>query len=309
MPHSRSQRDSQARKLLGDTARSRTRARGFAPWNPRKSSRVLLEQVQAVLAEYDEHLPLTTRQIYYRLVAAQNLPKTDQAYKTVIDCLGRARRARVVAMDAIRDDDISTMAPNSWDSAEHFLDVVRRQAGELVLDRTAGQDARYIVLCEAAGMLPQLAKVANPYGIPVKSSGRFDSVTVKHDFAAELADHDRPTEVLHIGDHDPSGAHMYLSLAEDVQAFASELGGSVEFTRLVVTPKQIERLRLPTAPPKSTDRRAFSGQTCQCESLAPDQLARIPRDAIEARLDRRAYDRVLTRERSVRRELTRRLED
>ena len=54
----------------------------------------------------------------------------------------------------------------------------------------------------------------------VLSGGGFDSLTDKHKFAAELADHDRPTEVLHIGDHDPSGVTMFLAFLEDVEAFA-----------------------------------------------------------------------------------------
>jgi len=60
-------------------------------------------------------------------------------------------------------------------------------------------------------MVPQLARVAESYGIPVMSSSGFESTTDKYRFAEELAGHDRPTEVLHIGDHDPSGAHMFLA--------------------------------------------------------------------------------------------------
>jgi hypothetical protein len=55
--------------------------------------------------------------------------------------------------------------------------------------------------------------------------------------------------------------------------------------------------------PETLARRAFTGATCQAEALAPDVLAAILRDAIEARIDRRALDRVLKRERQVRREL------
>ena len=62
-------------------------------------------------------------------------------------------------------------------------------------------------------------------------------------------------------------------------------------------------------PHPPTDRRAFAGQTCQAEALAPDVLASILRDAIEARIDGRAYARVLARERSVRRDLLNRLRE
>ena len=122
-----------------------------------------------------------------------------------------------------------------------------------------------------------------------------------------MADDGRRTEVLHIGDHDPSGAHLFLALAEDVKAFAVELGGIVEFSRLAVTPTQIDTLRLVTAPPKATDRRAFNGATCQAEAIPPDVLAEILRDAIETRVDRKALARVLKREKQTRSELRRRL--
>jgi hypothetical protein len=103
-------------------------------------------------------------------------------------------------METIRDDGGTTITPNMWASAEESLDAVRAQAGELMLDRTAGQKTRLAVLCEAAGMAPQLARETDPFGITVMSSGGFDSLTEKHAFAAELARHDRPTEVLSIGD-------------------------------------------------------------------------------------------------------------
>jgi hypothetical protein len=135
---------------------------------------------------------------------------------------------------------------------------------------------------------PQLARVADAYGVTVMSSSGFDSVTDKHRFAAELASDERPTEVLHIGDHDPSGAHLFIAFAEDVAAFAGELGGDVRFTRLAVTPEQIAAYRLPTAPAKPTDRRAFTGPTAQAEALASDDLAGILRAAIDERCGERS---------------------
>ena len=65
--------------------------------------------------------------------------------------------------------------------------------------------------------------------------------------------------------------------------------------------------RSPTAPAKPTDDRAFVGATCQAEAIAPDVLADIVCNAIEGRIDRAAYERVLKRERKVQRELARRL--
>jgi len=298
-----------ARALLGGARRVRTRVRGFAPWAPRGTTLELLEQVRGVLDEYEDYLPLTIRQIFYRLVGAHNYEKTERAYGRLCEHLNRARRARIIPMASIRDDGGVSSSPVSWDSAEQFMRTIREMAADFTLDRSAGQKTRLVVDCEATGMVPQLERVAHPLGVTVISSGGFDSTTERHRFAAGLADHDRATEVLDIGDHDPSGAHKFLAMMEDIQAFTRELGGEVAFTRLAVTPAQITQFGLETAPPKATDKRAFRGRTCQAEALAPDVLASILREAIEARIDGRAYARVLARERRVRRDLLNRLRE
>jgi hypothetical protein len=291
--------------LLGGAERRSTRPRGFVPWSPRTQTQHLINQVKAVLKEYAPYLPLTIRQIFYRLVGAHDYPKTQQGYEKLCEHLNRARRADFIEMDAIRDDGSTIIEPDRWQSAIEYLRAIQRDADTLTLDRSEGQDLRLVVSCEAAGMAPQLARIANPLGVSVFSSGGFDSLTDKHRFASELADHDRPTEVLHIGDHDPSGVHLFYSFQEDVEAFALELGGEVTFTRLAVTPDQIDAYRLPTAPKKATDRCAFAGKTCQAEALAPDDLAGIVRRAIEARIDQATLDEVLEREQRERKKLRR----
>jgi hypothetical protein len=295
-------------QLLGGVERVRTRVRGFAPWSPEKATLALLGQVQGVLDEYVDHLPLTIRQIFYRLVGAHDYEKTERAYQRLAEHLNRARRARIIPMDVIRDDGGAISEPDHWESAEQFTATVRAMAQDFTLDHSAGQATRLVVICEAGGMVPQLVRVAHPFGVTVMSGGGFDSTTDRYKFAATLSEHDRPTEVLHIGDHDPSGISMFLAFLEDVEAFTCELGGQATFTRLAVTPQQIGEHRLPTAPPKATDNRAFSGETCQAEALPPDVLASILQQAIEARVDQRVLDRMLRQERRIRRELTRKFD-
>src|SRR5215831_21094084 len=81
----------QAVHLLGGVQRVRTRVRGFAPWSPEKATLALLDQVQGILDEYADHLPLTIRQIFYRLVGAsrqhrpRRLTTAPSAAKPVAD--------------------------------------------------------------------------------------------------------------------------------------------------------------------------------------------------------------------------------
>jgi hypothetical protein len=211
--------------------------------------------------------------------------KTETAYNYLDDTLTDARRARVIDVDAFRDDGLTRNSITAWSGVDEFKKNVGYWVDDYRRDRTEGQDSKLMLWCEAGGMVPQLERVAHPYGVEVLSSGGFDSLTVKHNFGRELAGEDRPVTVLHVGDLDPSGVHMALNIKEDVMAFAEEYGGQVEFYRLAVTPDQVDELGLETAPPKATDRRAFEGETCQAEDIAPDDLARIVEQGIRDHTD------------------------
>jgi hypothetical protein len=293
-------------KILGHAmARAhRRRARGFdTSWKPKGETLKLVGQVQAILHEYRRHLPLTIRQILYRLMGKYGHEKTieDMLYRTC----RLARRAQLIDMDAIRDDGGIQEEPQSWDDADDYLAAVKRESQDVCLDRQDGQPKQLVVYCEAGGMVPQLARVANEYGVPVVSSGGFDSLTEKHMFGRDRSD----VEVLHLGDYDPSGLWMFIALAEDVSAFAEDYGNEIDFTRLAVTPEQIERLGLETQDVNPDNQLAFPGDVCcQCEAIAPDELANIVRDAITSRLDMKVYRRVLKREKALHAELADRLD-
>jgi hypothetical protein len=217
---------------------------------------------------------------------------TATAYDRLGETLNKARRARLIDMAAIRDDGFTVSGGPGWDNVEQFLESLARQARYLELDRQRGQRRRLAIWCEASGMVPQLARIADPFGIAVYSSGGFDSLTDKHRIGREWSE-ERMT-VLHLGDHDPSGVHCFSALDEDVVAFAEHYGGDIEFVRLAVTPEQAHRFNLPSAPPKATDRRRFDGnETWQIEALDPADLAEILRTAIEDRIDWQAYQAVL----------------
>jgi DNA topoisomerase VI subunit A len=182
------------------------------------------------------------------------------------------------------------------------------------LDRQRGQEPRLFFCVEAAGMVPLVEEIADPYGIKVISGGGFDSTTSKYLLAQTLAKLDS-AEVLHIGDYDPSGVHVFSSIGEDVRAFVRRMAmdedrfSFPEFTRLAVTPEQVEELNLPTAPPKETDRRSFEGnETTQVEAIPPDVLAEIVRSAIESRVDEEALEAVKAEEESTKAQLHQRLD-
>jgi hypothetical protein len=221
-------------------------------WRPRAQTLALLDQVQAVLDELGEQLPLMVRQIYYRLVAMYGYEKTERASKRLGEMLNMARRARVIPMDAIRDDGVTSEEPLFFDGAEGFLDTMVHWARDFRLDRQRGQKRRLVVMCEAAGMVPQLARIASPFGIEVRSGGRgFASVTDKHWLGELWARSSMPITVLQIGDYDRSGVPLFDNLEEDVNAFRANYGGEVvEFIRLAITPSRPSATTFPPRRPK-----------------------------------------------------------
>jgi hypothetical protein len=286
------------------------RPRGYdLDYNPHSKTRVLLGYVEEILEEYEDHLPLTVRQIFYRLVGKYEYPKDDNAYERLVEALVRARRAKMIPFDAIRDDGIVTIENTYYGGIEDFHDETGRRATRYRRDRQEGQH-RYIELwCEAGGMIQQLDRVARLASIPVYSCGGFGSLTGNYSIARRALDRNVPTVVLHVGDFDPSGVSIFESMASDAAAFVEAdrviQTQSLTAVRVALTVEQIEAYELPTAPPKKSDLRSknWSGGTCQLEALAPDVLAKIIEDAIVERLDMDAFAEVLKREEFDRAEL------
>jgi len=204
----------------------------------------------------------------------------------------------MIPFEHLRDDSISMIWPRHYEDAEDFYRHVRQLSNLYVRDKLARQDVDMRVHCEAAGMLPQLARVCEGYSVPVYSCSGFDSLTLKHDLRGDCVDsftyEGKPTVVLHLGDYDPSGESIYDSMREDVLAFLEEdvphkLPEEVAlFERVALTPEQVFLYRLPTAPPKKSDKRTKSWKgegTCQLEALPPDAVAVLLREAIERHLD------------------------
>jgi hypothetical protein len=98
----------------------RRRPKGYAPWSPHARTRVLLEQVDKVLEEYENYLPLSVRQVFYRLVGQHGYEKTERAYNRLAEHLVRARRAKLIAFDDIRDDCVVQWPPHWYNGIESF---------------------------------------------------------------------------------------------------------------------------------------------------------------------------------------------
>jgi hypothetical protein len=299
------------------------RTKGYAPWRPHKKTARLILQVKKILKEYEDHLPLTNRQIFYRLVAAYGYPKTENFAKNLNDHLTRARRAKQIPFENIRDDGISVMDHAHYADENAFYKHIHDESKAYKRDKLARQGLDIRVYCEAAGMMPQLERVCEPYSIPVYSCSGFDSVSGKYELKEScwraFVYKGRRSVILHLGDHDPSGESIFNDgLVQDIHAFLAEdvphkdPREVADFERVALTAEQVARFNLETTPPKPTDSRTANWKgaatgACQLEALPPDTLAELLEAAIRRRLDMSIYAEDLKAEEEERRRITKAL--
>ena len=249
-------------------------------------------QIENVLEEYKDHLPLTVRQIFYRLVGEYGYEKDERAYGRLAETLVRARRSKRIPFSAIRDDGIVQYSSQWHNGPEGFWDETAERIRAYRRDRQVGQHQYVELWCEAAGMAPQLARVADEYSVPVFSAGGFASLTAVRLIANRALRRDVQTVLLHVGDYDPSGESIFNSIAEDAAAFvkADRVIGTQNIypIRVALTADQVDDFDLETSPAKKDDKRSKNWEgagTCQLEALAPDQLAWIVERSIRGFFD------------------------
>ncbi|MDC0936714.1 hypothetical protein OAS39_10545 [Pirellulales bacterium] len=220
-------------------------------------------------------------------------------------------------MDYIRDDNVTSMPYYGYRDAAHWMVATIEDAKRFKLDLMHRQPLHIEVVCEAARMVPQLARVSHEYGIGVQSSSGFNSTTNKHDLAKAMAgEYSKPVHVLTIGDLDPSGNHIAKNLDEDVTAFIEHYSGHpVTFHRLAVLPDQVENYGLTTQPRQQNadgtwkDNRSYElDYTCQAEAIDTPLLARILRDGIEPLLDMDVLATARRAEKQIRGRLVKQIE-
>ena len=144
-----------------------TRHRGPRDWRPTTDTICYLGHVRQVLDEYADHLPLTSRQVYYRLIGAHGWPKGTASENRLENILDAGRRSGRIPFEAIRDDGGTVEAVGMFEGLGGFKAAVLGAAEGYQIDHQRGQAQHLEVWTEAAGMVPQIARVVEPYGVPV----------------------------------------------------------------------------------------------------------------------------------------------
>jgi hypothetical protein len=171
---------------------------------------------QEILDEYEEHLPLTVRQIFYRLVGAYGYDKTEDAYKRLCDHLvKRSARGDDPVLGAPRRRITRNLWTPWFDDVEDFWDESSRRRERFVSTGRPASAVRIELWCEAAGMVPQLAKRRRPSTPSRLLERRVREPAAVRRSSKRCCRSNVPTVLLHVGDFDPSGESIYEAMTED----------------------------------------------------------------------------------------------
>ncbi|WP_137969732.1 hypothetical protein [Streptomyces antimycoticus] len=101
------------------------------------------------------------------------LEKTERDYKRMCEYVGMARRSGRIPWDVIRDDtQIAVDAPPSFLGPDDFWTAVEAAVDDYRVESQEGQPVRLQLRCETAGMVPQLVRIGEEFGIACFSGRR-----------------------------------------------------------------------------------------------------------------------------------------
>jgi hypothetical protein len=109
--------------------------------------------------------------------------------------------------------------PFEFADAAAAADYVNSILGEMWLVRQAGQPVYLELRCESQDLVPRVARIARPYGVPVYSGSGADALKPKKDAAKRAASRDVPTLIGHLADYDRAGGDIADAFYEDARAF------------------------------------------------------------------------------------------
>jgi hypothetical protein len=238
---------------------------------------------QAILDAVATDSPTTCRSIFYRLVSAGAIPKTEAAYKgTVIRLLTSMRRSGELDWNAITDGSRLVHRARSHRSLDDALEQTR-----LTYRRALWRDQPvYVeVWSEKDAMRGVIWDVTSEWDVPLYVCKGYPSQTYLHNAAMHLRAQRKPAFIYYLGDHDPSGVDIPRHVERLLREYAP--GVDLTFVRLAVTRAQIVELELQTRPTKATDSRSrsFEGESVEVDAIPPNVTRTIVRGAIEQHVD------------------------
>lgn len=239
----------------------------------------------AIVEAVELEAPVSLRGVYYRVVSAGAIDKTEAGYAKVGRRLVELRRSGRIPYGYITDGTRLTRKPKSWSGVDAMLTDAERSYKRMLWER---QDAEVIIISEKEAITGTILPVTGEWDVELGVTRGYSSETFCHSIAETVAVntwHGKTTYVYNVGDHDPSGENAWEVFQERVTDF--EPDGDVEFERIAVTPAQIAEYDLMTRPTKKSDTRSarFRGESVEVDAIPPTTLRELVEAAIVQHID------------------------
>ena len=238
------------------------------------------DQIIQVLTE--DH-PQSVRHIFYRMTdprLAEPVEKSDRGYRHIQYRCTELRRSGRIPYDWIADMSRRGYFVNTFSGVGDFI---KRMAGLYRADLWELSDYRCEVWCESRSIASVIQSDCRELAVSLFPCGGFTSLSFAHSAAEqhnECGD-SRPLIVFYIGDHDPAGVLIDISLEKELRLHLKpEI--DMHFCRIAINERQISDYDLPTKPRKKTDKRSQQIDfTVEAEAMPANILRSILRNEIE----------------------------
>jgi hypothetical protein len=246
-----------------------------------------LEWEKSILSEDEGQI--TIRHLFYRLVGAGVIPKTEKAYCSLVKHLSQARRTGEISWASFAD---STRWHIKSESFNGMDDALRNTVETYRRNLWTSQKVYLEIWCEKDAMAGILSKAAQPFGVPIFVARGFASLTSLYGAALTFrgwAAAGKECIIYHFGDHDPSGFAAGESI---MRFFREDFITDVKFIRAAVTREQVKRLNLLTRPKKkSTHSKAWTGgESVELDSMPPAEIRSLVEQCITQHIDQREWE-------------------
>lgn len=267
-----------------------------------KSSERIIEQADAIIAEYQEQgFSLTLRQLYYQFVARDLLANEQKEYKRLGSIINDARLAGLIDWAAIED---RTRFLRDYLTYDNPREAGLSAARNYLEDLWDGQPHYVEVWIEKDALVGVIEPVCGRWRLPYFACRGYSSQSEQYSAGKRLLGHlecGQEPIILHLGDHDPSGIDMTRDNQERLTMFAG-LADGIDVRRIALNMDQIRRYRPPPNPAKETDSRISgyyerfnTSSSWELDALDPrviDQLIDTEiRDIVDDAIWQRAVER------------------
>lgn len=246
----------------------------------------LIDTMNVIVSEYmAQGFVLTVRQLYYQLVARGHIVNTEASYNKITETVNNARLGGFMDWDAIEDRTRAFDTRARWQSGGHILASV---ADQFHMDMWARQECRPFVIVEKEALAGVLEPICRELDIPLLAARGYPSVSVLRDFAKRVLlplKGKQTFQLLHLGDHDPSGIDMTRDLIERLELLT--YGRHVGLSRLALNMDQVEEQQPPPNPAKTTDTRfrayqeQYGDESWELDALQPAYLTGLIQEAVD----------------------------